>query len=105
MTFKFKKRSTVKGIAREMLRCFEDPARWTARTYARNRHAICVDPASPEAVCWCAEGAVLNIAPDITHRERFFDAFDATCGRGVAEVNDGEVGYARLCKALERLAS
>jgi hypothetical protein len=105
MTFKFLHRKTVRGIAREMLRCFEDRTRWTVRTLARNHYSVCVDPASSEAVCWCGEGAVVNIAPDRKLQRRFYDAFMSECGMLVWTVNDGVAGYKRLREVLKRLAS
>jgi hypothetical protein len=105
MTFEFKRRRTVKGIARELLRCFEDRERWTVGTYARGRAFEQVDASSPEAVCWCAEGAAFNIVPTFEHRGRFFDAFLTACGRSILVVNDGEDGYNRLCAVLKALAS
>jgi hypothetical protein len=105
MTFKFKQRSTVKGIAREMLRCFEDRERWTVGAYARDRSFASVRPASPEAVCWCGAGATFIIAPDRKLQLRFYDAFRMACGQSIAHVNDGQDGYNRLRKVLTRLAS
>jgi hypothetical protein len=104
MTFKFKQCKTVRGIARELLRCFADRERWTFGVLARDRSFASVCSASPEAVCWCGAGAAFNVAPDREYRERFYDAFRMACGRSVASVNDGEDGYNRLCTVLKRLA-
>ena len=35
-----------------------DPKHWTQRAYARDRHGAGVGSNHPNAVCWCADGAI-----------------------------------------------
>lgn len=45
----------------------EQPEHWTQGTYARDKNGKRVPPKSPEAVCWCAFGAILT--QDISYEE------------------------------------
>ena len=38
-----------------------DPARWTRGALARDKAGVSVQTFSPEAVCWCAVGAVYHV--------------------------------------------
>jgi hypothetical protein len=38
-----------------------DPAHWTKNTFARDRNNEPIDPTSPDAVCFCAVGAIKKV--------------------------------------------
>ena len=48
----------VLKAARELIK---DPARWTQDSYARDVDGKITDPLNPDAVCWCAVGAIMKI--------------------------------------------
>jgi hypothetical protein len=49
---------------------------WTQRVSARNALGECVSHASPNAVCWCADGALSVVAP-ISATDAYVAAIDA----------------------------
>lgn len=50
----------VLRAARALIR---DPARWTQNFWAKDATGFDCAPDAPGAVCWCAAGAINNIAP------------------------------------------
>src|ERR1700743_869307 len=44
--------------ARELI---ADPSRWTQDSYARDVDGKTTDPINPDAVCWCAVGAIMKV--------------------------------------------
>lgn len=44
--------------ARDLIK---DPNRWTRNMYARDRTGNYASPNSPDAICWCAIGAVHHV--------------------------------------------
>jgi hypothetical protein len=52
---------TVLTCAEALIR---SPGRWTRGAYARRADGRAVDVLHPDAVCWCAVGAVLRVAED-----------------------------------------
>ena len=80
-----------------------DPAQWTEHTYARDRYGRAVDPCQPEAVCWCAYGALDRQGADECSDAReylraaaevLFDSFPAC-------VNDDD-GHAAVLRMYDR---
>lgn len=53
--FQFKRQTTLRGVAREVLRCFEDPARHTKGALHRNAKGEWF--ITDGAVSWCLAGA------------------------------------------------
>ena len=58
-----------------------DPARWTRKAYARSQEGVNVFPLGPEAVCYCALGALEKVS-NVLHGYRTDDqsakrAYDA----------------------------
>ncbi len=43
-------------------------ATWTKGTFARDKKGGCVDPKSPDAVCWCLSGAFRVVCPTLPDR-------------------------------------
>lgn len=41
-----------------------NPARWTQNFLAKDEYEYHVDPLSPDAVCWCAFGAIEKVGDD-----------------------------------------
>lgn len=48
---------------RKAKKLLEKPKAWTRYTFARDIHGRDVEPASKEAVCWCAVGAAERVCP------------------------------------------
>ena len=56
------------------------PENWTQGAHARDSEGRAVHWKSPEAVCWCLEGATLRCYPDASFREaeeRLIDAVES----------------------------
>jgi hypothetical protein len=90
----------------------EDPKHWTRHTFARNCNGQRCDPEGPEAVCWCAEGALTKIygsGTDLFKKiypnactlavEKFGDNPD--CG-GIVSCNDN-LGHEAVLSVLKEL--
>lgn len=103
--FVFRRRTTVPGIARELLRCFEDPQRWVRVWQAQDKYETPVDPRSRTAVCWCVEGAATAAASNSTSRRSFEQAFLKVADRPFMwAVNDGPGGLPAVRRVLRKLA-
>jgi hypothetical protein len=46
----------------------DTPEKWTKGAFARDSKGDPVDPVSPEAVCWCIEGALQKCYPNYDDR-------------------------------------
>jgi hypothetical protein len=92
--FRFRRRSSVRGIARELLRCFEDRSRHTKGWLATDAAGAPCDPREPHAARWCVDGAAIACAGhDTAPRDRFRYAFIHSAGVAYPwEVNDGGHG-------------
>jgi hypothetical protein len=84
-----------------------DPARWTTGVSARDARGEPRGPYEPDAVCWCAYGAIHRV----TNRsgQRFMALSFAVALRFPGEnyphdVNDGPDGHARVLGALDAIA-
>ncbi len=76
----------------------EDPERWTQGAFARDAEGHSTPPCSPDAVCWCATGALRQVCPEGLSQEVFL-ALEPT---GSPEsVNDDE-GYAATIAMFDR---
>lgn len=61
--------------ARELI---TDPAHWTQEVFARNALGKSVMGDEPDAVCWCADGALHKIRGGAGHHsDAYFDAYNA----------------------------
>lgn len=65
----------VARILRDAADLIEPPGRWTRGTLARDEHGLPVAAESPDAVCWCALGAVQRVASADTNAR--WDALEA----------------------------
>lgn len=100
--FRFRRRTTVPGIAREMLRCFADERRWTRGTLARDACGNACDAVTDDhAVSWCAMGAALAINAEL--EPAFGEAFIALGEGNEVNVND-DLGLPALRRVLRKLA-
>ena len=59
MTADTQSAAQVLRAARELL---SDPARWTKGAWAEDGAGMEVSPVSPNAVCWCVEGALMRVS-------------------------------------------
>ena len=50
--------TTTADILTAARQTITDPNRWTQKALARDKHNRWQNPGSPQAVCWCAEGAI-----------------------------------------------
>jgi hypothetical protein len=48
----------------------EKPEAWIRENFARNKDGVMVDESSPDAVCWCLDGAVCRVYPDVQDQVR-----------------------------------
>ena len=53
---------TVVDILRAARDKISDPSRWTTRDYAKNKWGEPTSGHDPDAVCWCAYGAVMSVS-------------------------------------------
>lgn len=103
--FRFKHRTSTRGIAREVLRCFEDASRWTRVVRARADDGAPTHPCGSHAVCWCVQGAAeASCGGDQLALARFEAAVVAATGKlYVWSVNDG-AGLPAVRRVLRKLA-
>jgi hypothetical protein len=90
------RRSAIE-VLRAARKRIEDPKRWTRGAFARTKDGVLlVDPTAPDAVCWCAHGAI-----EAEAKARALGTFPATAlveeagGGHVFQINDGSLpaGY------------
>ncbi len=55
----------VAAVLRAAADLIEPPGRWTQRFSARDVKGSPAGPTSPEAVCWCAYGALMKVSIDL----------------------------------------
>lgn len=98
------------GKARKIVKSSKDDSgkRWTTGTLARDRFGDPVDPNSPSATCWCAQGAVIKANGADNHEARadiskLDEAAPRVIGRtvGIVDVNDG-IGYDSTVKVFDQ---
>ena len=72
-----------------------DPKHWTQGWYAHNAEGQDVEPAEPDAVCWCSLGALKKVAHEENANGACFAATEylavvaAECGySGISDFND-----------------
>ena len=100
--FKFRKRKSVPGIARELLRCFEDPRRHSIGAIARAADGRALDTVEDaEAVAWCVMGASARADAD-GYGWTFDVAFERAAGDLVSAVSDS--GLPAVRRVLRKLA-
>jgi len=80
----------------------EDPARWTAGEDARDVDGTAVEPASGEAVCWCAWAAMYkeDVSDVLKGRVDDYCRCGFADGYGLSFINDGPDGHARVLQAM-----
>lgn len=57
-------------ILREAAALIEQPGRWSKGFYALYADGGACDPLDPEAVCWCALGAIVKVAGTDRYEQR-----------------------------------
>jgi hypothetical protein len=61
-----KKNVTVDDVVRGAPPLLENKKTWTRRTFARAANGSSVMPTNPDAVCWCAVGALYKAEFDLS---------------------------------------
>jgi len=83
--------STV-GVLRAAREKITDPNKWTREYSARNADGVGVDPLDPEAVRWCALGAMRVVNPNGcivgSPYEALTRALNPGSADGIADFND-----------------
>lgn len=102
--FKFRRRKTVPGIARELLRGFEDERRWTRGHYARDSAGMGISVREPGACQWCVMGAAIATGHDADAVSAFRDSFKSVAGEWPATINDRHDGLPAVRRVLRKLA-
>ncbi len=98
-------------VLRQARELIADKSRWTQNAAARDASGIYTSPRNESAVCWCAQGAILNKC-DWDSRFQPIDLLDNACialfdGLAV-EVNDGlkvrgdAASHAAILSAFDR---
>jgi hypothetical protein len=81
--------------------------RWTTGAFARDKIGGAVVPKHPDAVAWCAWGAVKKVAATEEEEDKLMEAIQRELcvveRLGVARINDGENGRKRILRALEKI--
>ncbi|MCJ2067825.1 hypothetical protein MKK75_03210 [Methylobacterium sp. J-030] len=95
--------TTAGGYLRAARDTLTDPAHWTKEAYARDRRGAAVASNSPEAVCWCAYGALerLGTGEIVDAREYLRVAADDLFKSPPAGVND-HIGHAAVLRMYDR---
>lgn len=97
---------TVLREARELI---SDPKRWTQNHFARDRRGEFISPIHPEAVCFCAGGALAKVDGTSFHNsEAHSSAWEALRhaskslfgNSDPADVND-ELGHAAVLRMFD----
>ena len=80
-----------------------DPQHWTTGDYARDVEGHGVGSGSPDAVAWCAFGAISAVGRDASrrHRDSADEALRLACGGLVGDAND-RYGHAYILAAYDR---
>ena len=92
-----------------------DPKHWTKGWYAHNAEGQDVEPAEPDAVCWCSLGAIVKVAHEEGVKDIRFKATEyldkateylakvsAECGyNGIPDFNDNS-SHEAVMKAWDR---
>jgi len=89
-------------IIRDARDLISDESRWTRGSFARDRQGYYVQTKSPEAVCWCAVGALIKCIPPGYHEERVIQAFQAAVPghKSITYIND-ERGHAATLETFD----
>jgi len=86
--------------ARELL---SDPVRWTKGRMARDAAGERAYSRSPEAVCWCAAGALNKVSSAWGVQEAQGILFASVSGKGIAAFNDDPTTtHADILAAFDR---
>ncbi len=94
---------------RDAYELIKDEDRWTQGMIARDAHGDQVLPWAPEAVRWCASGAVLSFPCSFTETDALVEAANALFPQfrlpkdfhNVVEVND-MLGHAAILQVFEK---
>jgi hypothetical protein len=88
-----------------------DPEHWTRHAYARNSDGLPTDPEAPDAVCWCALGAIHRCYGYRPYDDdfrgimtRYYQAVEDAYGdKSVVNVNDRADGHPKVLAILKQL--
>jgi hypothetical protein len=96
----------VKVVLEDALNLISDPDKWTRQVFARDAEGFVTNAGDPEAVCWCAFGALVKTARtyNIDVFIRASDLVQATAKKqfktNAIEVND-KLGYEAAKELLQ----
>lgn len=79
-----------------------NPGRWTQRSYAKNAKGEHVDPASPAACKWCADGAVWAVRPVAPAYKLATAVLDILSGQGSAAVFNDSHTHAEVLALFDK---
>lgn len=80
---------TTKEVLEAARDLIVDPKRWTTEYFAKDASEKFVGSQSPQAVCWCAAGAINRVSGvDGRLAERALTAFRQVVGFNIAKFND-----------------
>lgn len=79
-----------------------NPTRWTTDTLARCENMVSISPSSPDAICWCAAGALWKVGGSSIHIDEAVDALTNACevlyNKLIDETND-DLGHEAVIAA------
>lgn len=84
--------------ARELI---SDPAKWTTGYYARTANGQCTNSENPDAVCWCAFGALWKVSNSRSNSANLLEtAANHLFHEDVVTVND-VMGHEAILKVYD----
>lgn len=95
---------TVVTLLQEARALISEEYHWTQRHYARDIQGVFTDPSGADAVCWCATGALLQIASDSTKFKDAEDVLSRVTDLSVPIYNDTHTHSEVLAKFDEAIA-
>lgn len=95
---------SVSEVLEKAADLIEPEGAWTTGIFARDKRGTPVTVRAPEAVCWCAYGAMLKVTDYAESARVAADYFSAMFATGIDEFNDGHK-QAEVVSALRAAAS